>query len=114
MEVNLESYQDGFLGGADIGNIELLKAMQAGQITGRDTTGLPLTQEPLKAESLDKTLKLLEYRTQDIKLWNPIPKTTSYNTVEEYLQLSSYGAQVGGFYDEGQLSNVQDSTYIRR
>lgn len=105
---------EGFMGNEDAGKAELLKAMQAGQITGRDTTGLPLTQEPLKVESLEKTLKILEMRSQDIKLYNAIPKMTAYNTVEEYIQLVSYGNQNGGFYDEGSNSVVQDSTYIRR
>lgn len=105
---------EGFMGGEDAGKAELLKAMQAGQITGRDTTGIPLTQEPLKVESLEKTLKNLESRSSDIKLYNAIPKMTAYNTVEEFIQLVSYGAQRGGFYDEGQNSNVEDSTYIRR
>lgn len=105
---------EGFLGGQNDGQLELQKAMSAGVITGRDTTGQPLTQEPLKAESLEKTLKLLEYRSTDIKLMNLMPKLTAYNTVEEFLQLSSYGSQRGGFYDEGELSDVEDSTYIRR
>jgi hypothetical protein len=34
--------------------------------------------------------------------------------VEEFLQLASYGSERGGFYDEGELSDVEDSTYIRR
>lgn len=105
---------EGFAGGEQDGQLELQKAMSAGQITGRDTTGQSLTQEPLKAESLEKTLKLLEYRSTDIKLMNLMPKLTAYNTVEEFLQLSSYGSQRGGFYDEGELSDVEDSTYIRR
>lgn len=114
--VTLNDYniEAGFLGGASEGSLELQKAMQAGQITGRDTTGQLLTQEPLKAESLETTLKLLEFRTKDIKLWNAVPKLTAYNTVEEFLQLSSYGSQRGGFYDEGELSDVEDSQYIRR
>lgn len=113
--ISLNDYaQEGFLGGEADGQLELQKAMQAGQITGRDTTGQLLTQEPLKAESLEKTLKLLEYRTSDIKLFNLLPKLTAYNTVEEFLQLASYGSQRGGFYDEGELSDVEDSKYIRR
>lgn len=105
----------GAMGGGEFADqSELLKAMQAGSITGRDTTGLTLTQEPLKVESLEKTIKLLESRTKDIQLFNAIPKLTAYNTVEEYLQLASYGSQDGGFYDEGALSDVQDSSYIRR
>lgn len=105
---------EGFLGGENDGQMELQKAMQAGSITGRETTGQTLSQEPLKAESLEKTLKLLEYRASDIKLMNLMPKLTAYNTVEEFLQLSSYGSQRGGFYDEGELSDVEDSQYIRR
>jgi len=111
----LQDYQEaGFLGGQVEGAMELQKAMQAGQITGRDTTGQLLTMEPLKAESLETSLKLLEFRLQDIKLWNAIPKMTAYNTVEEFLQLASYGSERGGFYDEGELSEVEDSAYIRK
>lgn len=111
----LSDYQniDGFSGDAQSG-ADLLKAMQAGQITGRDTANQGLTQEPLKAESLEKTLKLLTFRMQDIRLMNAMPKSTAYNTVEEFLQLDSYGADRGGFYNEGELSDVEDSTYIRR
>ncbi len=112
--VGLDNYTEGFAGDESMGQSELIKAMQAGQITGRDTTGLGLTQEPLKIESLETALKVLDYRTQDIKLFNALPKLTAYNTVEEYLQLSSYGSERGGFYDEGELSDVEDSTYIRR
>jgi hypothetical protein len=112
--VSLSDYQfeEGFAGERDAN--ELIKAMQAGSITGRDTTNLSLTQEPLKAESLETALKLLTFRNQDIRLWNEIPKMPAYNTVEEFLQLDSYGADRGGFYNEGELSDVEDSTYIRR
>ncbi len=112
--VTLADYNDGFLGGEQEGEMELQKAMQAGQITGRDTTGQALTMEPLKAESLENSLKLLEFRLSDIKLWNSLPKLTAYNTVEEFLQLASYGQERGGFYDEGELSEVEDSSYIRK
>jgi hypothetical protein len=110
----VEDYQEGFLAEQE-GAAELLKAMQAGSLTGRDTANrTDLTYEPLKAESLERTLKNLEFRTQDIKLWNAVPKLTAYNTVEEFLQLSSYGSERGGFYNEGELSEVEDSQYIRR
>lgn len=118
MNINLNSYQDESFGDASFaGNTEvddLMKAMVAGQVTGRDTTDQLLTQEPLKAESLEKTLKLLEYRTKDIKLWGAIPKMPAYNTVEEFLQLVSYGSDRGGFYAEGELSDVEDSVYRRK
>lgn len=102
----------GFAG--DAAANDLIKAMQAGQITGRDTNNLSLTQEPLKVESLETALKLLTFRMQDIALWNAIPKMPAYNTVEEFLQLESYGTDRGGFYNEGELSDVEDSTYVRR
>jgi hypothetical protein len=112
--MNLENYQaEGF--GTENELDQLTKAMQAGQLTGRDTADrTDLTYEPLKAESLERSLKNLEFRTQDIKLWNAIPKLTAYNTVEEFLQLASYGTERGGFYNEGELSEVEDSQYIRR
>lgn len=110
---SLEDYNNGFMGGERDG-AEILKAMQAGQITGRDTADQALSVEPLKAESLEKTLKLLEFRTKDIRLLNAMPKMVAYNTVEEFLQLKSYGTDRGGFYNEGELSDVEDSTYVRR
>lgn len=116
MNLDLQAYQDQGFGG--FGSQEevdaLIKAMQAGQVTGRDTTNQLLGQEPLKAESLETTLKLLDYRMKDIKLWNAIPKLVANNTVEEYLQLVSYGSDRGGFYNEGELSDTEDSTYRRK
>lgn len=116
-QVQLTDYQDsdfsGLFGGQQETQ-ELLKAMQAGAITGRETANQSLTQEPLKVESLEKTLKLLEFRMKDVKLWNAIPKLVAYNTVEEYIQLESYGADRGGFYSEGELSDVEDSQYRRK
>lgn len=116
-QVELANYQDTdfsnvFGGQQDVA--ELMKAIQAGAITGRDTANQSLTQEPLKVESLEKTLKLLEFRMKDIKLWNAIPKLVAYNTVEEYIQLESYGTDRGGFYSEGELSDVEDSSYRRK
>lgn len=111
--IGLDDYRNSIGGSQEA--LELIKAMQAGSITGRDTTNLPLTGEPLKAEALDKVLKSLEYRTTDIKLLNLIPKDMTYNTVAEYLQMVSYGNINAGFaYPEGALSNVNDSTYERR
>jgi len=108
----LDDFAQGFAG--DASGEELLKAMQAGSITGRETANLALTMEPLKPESLERTLKNLEFRTQDIKMFNSIPKMVAYNTVEEFVQLYSFGQERGGFYSEGELSEVEDSQYIRR
>jgi hypothetical protein len=94
---------------------DLSKALEAGEITGRETTNSTTASGAgLKMESLDKTLKLLTYRESEIVLWKKIPKLAAYNTVEEYNQLASYGQDRGGFMQEGGLPLEEDSTYIRR
>lgn len=104
------------LGGISAGDLaQLQKALEAGQITGRETTNsLTAGGAPLKVESLDKTLKHITFKESDIVLWKQIPKKAAYNTVEEYNQLVSYGEQRGGFYNEGELPNEEDSLYVRR
>lgn len=95
---------------------ELSKALEAGHSTGTqtwdgngDTNG-----SPLKVESLEKNLKVLTFSESDIKMWKRIPKAPAFNTVEEYLQLDSYGADRGGFNNEGELPEEEDSNYIRK
>lgn len=124
MNVQLSDYQlamglndqvlfGGHTSAEDLENLN--KALTAGSITGRDTTNLTTASgAPLKVESLEKTLKILTFNAQDIVFWKNIPKAPAFNTVEEYNQLSSYGADRGGFYNEGELPNTEDSTYVRR
>jgi hypothetical protein len=93
----------------------LNKALEAGSITGRETANLTTAGgAPLKVESLEKTLKVITFNEQSIKLWKMIPKKAAYNTVEEFNQLSSYGSDRGGSLVEGELPTEEDSTYIRR
>lgn len=94
---------------------ELNKALQAGKITGRDTNNSTTASgSPLKVESLDSTLKVVTFRERDIVSWKRVPKDKAFNTVEEYNQLDSYGADRGGFIVEGELPQNEDSIYIRR
>lgn len=93
---------------------ELTKAMYAGDITGRDTDGLSTTGEALKVESLENTLKVLTTSEKDIVLWKKVPKLPAYNTVEEYNQLESYGADDYSFNNEGELPEESDSNHIRQ
>lgn len=94
---------------------QLQKALEAGEITGRETTNSTTASgAPLKVESLDKNLKHLTFQEKDIILWKMLPKKAAYNTVEEYNQLVDYGAQRGGFYNEGELPNEEDSLYVRK
>lgn len=106
----------GFAGNASMAELDQLqKALDAGQLTGRDTNNSTTAGgAPLKVESLEKTLKLITFKENDIVLWKRVPKKAAYNTVEEYNQLTSYGTDRGGFYKEGELPNEEDSTYVRR
>lgn len=122
--INLADYQNGSqdnTGAFGVANTtpealaELSKALEAGSITGRETTNLSnVGAQGLKVESLEKNLKLLSFRDQDIRLWRRIPKLAAFNTVEEFNQLVSYGTERGGFNLEGELPEEEDSTYVRR
>ena len=53
----------------------LNKALEATDITGRQTTNLTdASGAPLKVESLERTLKHLTFRESDIVLWKNLPK----------------------------------------
>lgn len=94
---------------------DLSKALEAGSITGRETTGLTnASGAPLKVESLENTLKVLTFKESDIQFWKRVPKLAAYNTVEEFNQLTSYGTESGVFNNEGELPREEDSQYIRR
>lgn len=120
--VSLEDYQLGADGSA-FGNsmntqeelAEINKALEADEITGRDTDGsLTASGAPLKVESLEQTLKVITWKETDIRFWKEIPKLPAYNTVEEYNQLVSYGEDRGGFNNEGELPEEEDSVYRRQ
>ena len=93
----------------------LLKALEARDITGRDTAGLETSSgAPLKVESLEAQLKVVTFNNETIRLWRKYPKKTAYNTVEEYNQLRSYGNDFsGGFNLESELPEEENSTYVR-
>src|SRR5574344_2641594 len=122
LSINLADYgyasqQDGLhVGAGSMANVDALnKALAAEQITGRDTSDLTTASgAPLKVESLEKTLKHLTFRESDIRLWKDIPKKAAYNTVEEYNQQTSYGANRGGWNREGELPEEEDSIFVRR
>lgn len=103
--------------GAGMGNPQdvamLLKALEVGHLRGGD----PAAQSggSLKVESLEKTLKILAERPEDMQLFNSIPKLPAYSTVEEYEQLLSYGNDnMGGFIGEGELPEETDASYLRK
>jgi hypothetical protein len=92
---------------------DLRKALAAGQ----DINPPAVTSGegfPLRIESLERTLKVVTYRMDDVRLWKNITKLPAYNTVEEYNRLQEYGANdFGGFINEGDLPESDDSKYSR-
>jgi hypothetical protein len=93
---------------------DLNKALTAGNMTGRETTGLTnASGAPLKLESLDSNLKSLTFKKEHLNVWKNINKAAAYNTVEEFNQILSYGADGGGAYGETDLPEVTDSVYTR-
>lgn len=93
---------------------EILKAMIAGDQTGRDLNNTLTGSQALKPESLDPVLKALEFTMKQIVLMKMIPKHTVYNTVHEYLQLVKYGQNIGIFMAEGERPENTDSQYRRK
>lgn len=93
---------------------DLSKALEAGSLLGSNQTASQSTGGALKVESLERNLKVLTFKESDIRFWKRFPKAAAFNTVEEYNQLVSYGTERGGFNNEGELPEEEDSTYQRR
>jgi hypothetical protein len=91
---------------------ELEKALQATELRGSDPSAS--SGAALKVESLENTLKILTLQEGDIQFWQRIPKLPAFNTVEEYNQLTSIGNDRGGFNNEGELPEEEDSIYTRK
>lgn len=93
----------------------LSKALEAGHIQGGDIGNANQTNMgALKTESLEKNLKILTFRESDIRFWKRFPKSAAFSTVEEYNQQSSYGTDRGGFNNEGELPEEEDSNFVRK
>lgn len=109
------TFSSGPLAGASIADLQ--KAMATSQ-TGRDFTGSndpSNSYGPIKLEALDGTLKLLQYKEKDIRLWATIPKLEASNTVQEYAQLVKYGIHQSGFVSEGRIPAFSnDSQQLRK
>ena len=122
VDINLTDYAQGgldnqvlFDSSSQASVEELNKALEALEITGRDTADLTTASgAPLKVESLEKNLTITTFKESDIRFWKRIEKVPAYNTVEEYNQLQSYGNDTGGFTAEGELPEEEDSIYVRR
>ena len=119
--ISLADYADMARGASASGNFSqqdvemLLKAMEAGSVTGRDVTdSTTASGAPLKVESLENTLKILTNTKKHTPLFFRIGKKPATNTVEEFNQLVSYGGLEGGSLLEGELPENSDSIYVRK
>jgi len=93
---------------------EILKAMIAGDQTGRDLNNTISGFQSLKPESLDPVLKQLEFTMKQIVLWNMVPKKSVYNTVHEFNQQVKYSTSNAHFMAEGDRPENGDSQYRRK
>lgn len=101
---------------SDTDILDLVKAVEAGTITGRETADLqtPGSIAPLKYESLDRNVKVLQNKIDEYKFWAKMPKTSVFNTVHEFLQLAQYGQRRSNAVAEGEVPKENDSLYVRR
>lgn len=95
--------------------LELSKALEATQLSGLQTlNSTTASGGPLKVESLDSALKLITYQMNTLRLYKNINTSKAYNTVEEYVQQTSYAGSGGSFTTEGELPQSNDPTFVRR
>lgn len=115
--VSFNDYQD--VSGFGVQSAEhlqnLQKALTAGQSInppGAVTAGDGFA---LRVESLERTLKNVTFKMENLRFWRQIPKIAAYNTVEEFNQIQEYGTnQDSAFISEGALPEEQDTTYERK
>lgn len=93
---------------------EILKAMEAGLLTGMQYNDQLNNGGGLKPESLDSVLKNLENRLDQLVFWNELNRQKIDNTVYQYNQLYKYGQEVGIFNQEGETPTETDSVYRRK
>lgn len=93
---------------------DILKAMEAGLMTGMQYDNQLNNGGGLKPESLDYVLKNLENRLDQLVFWNELKRQKIENTVHQYNQLYKYGQEVGIFNMEGETPTETDSVYRRK
>lgn len=107
--VTWEDYDGSQFG--DMSN-ELQKALLVGDSLTNPGTGAGVGF-PIRVESLDKTLKNVTFGSKHAVLWKSIYKSPAYSTVEQFNRLTNVGSDVGGFIEENDTPETNDSTYER-
>lgn len=116
--VGLRDYQgvEGFFGAMAGSEVDFLnKALAAGSEINAPSPFTAGDGFALRVESLESTLKVTTYKTENLRFFRGIPKLPAYNTVEEFNRLESYGAnEEAAFISEGDLPNEDDSLFSRQ
>lgn len=93
---------------------DILKAMEAGSMTGMQYNNMINNGGGLKAESLDSVLKILTNRLNQLVYYMEMPKQKIKQNVHQYNQLYKYGEDISIFNTEGETPEETDSQYRRK
>lgn len=93
---------------------DILKAMEAGSMTGMQYNNMINNGGSLKVESLDSVLKILTNRLNQLVYYMEMPKQKIKQNVHQYNQLYKYGEDVSIFNTEGETPEETDSQYRRK
>lgn len=70
--------------------------------------------QPTITESLESTLKRLTLSMKELKLYRTVRTEPAYALAEEFLQLVDIGSETGGFHEEFDLPEMEETQYRRK
>lgn len=101
-------------GAMDAAKVDALqKALSISQNYGTTAPGSLAGGSALAVEDLDRTLKLVTYGLEHLKLWKDIVKEKVVQAVHEYNVQNSYGQEVNPFFQMGSTPQATDANYDR-
>ncbi len=92
---------------------ELQKALSISQNYGTTAPASLSGGSALAVEDLDRTLKLVTFGLEHLRLWKDILKEKVTQTVHEYNVQNSYGQEISPFFAMGGTPNETDANYDR-
>jgi hypothetical protein len=101
-------------GSMDAAKVDALqKALSISQNYGTSAPNSLNGGSALAVEDLDRTLKLVTFGLEHLKLWKDIIKEKVNQTVHEYNVQNSYGQEVNPFFQMGGTPQETDANYQR-
>lgn len=91
----------------------LNKALSIGQNYGSTAPNALNQGAALSVEDLDRTLKLVTFGLEHLRLWKDIIKDKAPQTVHQYNIQNSYGDEVSPFFSMGGTPQSTDAQYNR-